>query len=134
MSLIFTPHWPKQFLWPCMTAKEMVKWSQTLCLRRRKDHGQLSAALIFSNHSILICGYSIKPSFHLCRAEISTLLVIKNLPAIQETQVQSLDQRRSHGEGNSNLLHYSCLENSMGRGALWATVHGVTKNWTGLSD
>ena len=29
---------------------------------------------------------------------------------------------------------YSCLENSMNRGAWWAPVHGVTKSWTWLSD
>ena len=34
---------------------------------------------------------------------------------------------RSLGEGNGNLLQYSCLENSMDRGAWWATVHGVEK-------
>ena len=34
---------------------------------------------------------------------------------------------RSPGEGDGNLLQYSCLENSMDRRALWATVHGVTK-------
>ena len=33
---------------------------------------------------------------------------------------------RSPGEGNGNPLQYSCLENSMDREALWATVHGVT--------
>ena len=32
--------------------------------------------------------------------------------------------------GNGNALQYSCLENSMDRGAWWATVHGVAKNWT----
>ena len=41
---------------------------------------------------------------------------------------------RSPGEGNGNPLQYSCLENSMDRGAWWATVHGVAKSWTGLSD
>ena len=30
-------------------------------------------------------------------------------------------------EGNGNPLQYSCLENSMDRGAWWATVHGVAK-------
>ena len=34
---------------------------------------------------------------------------------------------RSPGEGNGNAIYYSCLENSMDRGAWWATVHGVTK-------
>ena len=41
---------------------------------------------------------------------------------------------RSAGEGNGNPLQYSCLENPMERGAWWATVHGVTKSRTGLSD
>ena len=41
---------------------------------------------------------------------------------------------RSPGEGNGNPLQYSCLENPMDRGAWWATVHGVTKGWTWLSD
>ena len=41
---------------------------------------------------------------------------------------------RSPGVGNGNLLQYSCLENSMDRGAWWATVHRVTKSWTQLSD
>ena len=38
------------------------------------------------------------------------------------------------GEGNGNQLQYSCLENSMHREAWWATVHGVAKSWTQLSD
>ena len=33
---------------------------------------------------------------------------------------------RSPGGGNSNPFQYSCLRNSMDRGASWATVHGVT--------
>ena len=37
---------------------------------------------------------------------------------------------RSPGEGNGNPLEYSCLENSMDRGAWRATVHGITKSRT----
>ena len=40
----------------------------------------------------------------------------------------------SAGEGNGNSLQYSCLENSMDRGAWWAVVHGVEKSQTRLSD
>ena len=40
---------------------------------------------------------------------------------------------RSPGEGNGNPLQYSCLENPMDGGALWATVHGVAKSQTWLS-
>ena len=41
---------------------------------------------------------------------------------------------RSAGEGNGNLLQDSCLENPMDGGTWWATVHGVTKSRTQLSD
>ena len=42
--------------------------------------------------------------------------------------------RRPSGEGNGNPLQYSCLENSIDRGAWQATVHGVAKSLTPLSD
>ena len=42
--------------------------------------------------------------------------------------------RRSPGVGNDNLLQYYCVENSMGRGAWQATVHGVVKSQTRLND
>ena len=37
---------------------------------------------------------------------------------------------RSPGEGNGNPLQYSCLKNSMDRGAWQAAVHGIAKSWT----
>ena len=40
----------------------------------------------------------------------------------------------STGEGNGNPLQYSCLENPKDRGAWQATVHGVAKSRTQLSD
>ena len=41
---------------------------------------------------------------------------------------------RSPGGGNGYPLQYSCLENPINRGAWWATVHGVTKSQTQLSN
>ena len=41
---------------------------------------------------------------------------------------------RSPGEGNGNPLQYSCLKNPMDRGAWGATVHGVAKSRTQLSN
>ena len=41
---------------------------------------------------------------------------------------------RSPGEENGYSLQYSCLENSMARGAWWAIVHGVAKSQARLSD
>ena len=59
--------------------------------------------------------------------------MVKNLPVNPETRVRSLGGRCA-GEGNVNPLQYSCLENSMDRGAWRAAVHGVAKSQTGLSD
>ena len=56
--------------------------------------------------------------------------VVKNLPAnAGDTRDSSSIPRsgRSPGDGNSSSLQYSYLENSMDRGAWWATVHKVTK-------
>ena len=64
-------------------------------------------------------------------------LVIKNPPA------KAGDLRdagsipgsgRSLGGGHSNPLQYSCLENSMDRGAWWASIYRVTKCWTPLQQ
>ena len=41
---------------------------------------------------------------------------------------------RSPGEGNGNLLQYSCLENPMDRGAWQSIVHAVTKSQTRLNN
>ena len=60
--------------------------------------------------------------------------VIKNLPAKAGGVGLIPESRRSPGEGNGKPLQYSCWENPMDRGAWQATVHGVTKSWTGLSD
>ena len=42
--------------------------------------------------------------------------------------------QRPSGEGNGYPLQYAGLENSMGRGAWWATVHGVAKSQTRLNN
>ena len=53
---------------------------------------------------------------------------------LQTTQVPSLSGADPLEEGVVTPLQYSSLENPMGREAWWATVHGVTKSWTRLSD
>ena len=55
--------------------------------------------------------------------------MVKNLPAVWE-RGWIPESGRSPGEGNGNPLQYSCWGNAMDRGTWWATVHGVTKNWT----
>ena len=55
---------------------------------------------------------------------------VKNPAAneMKEVWVRSLGQEDSPGGGNGNLLQSSRLENSIDRGALWVTVHGVAKS------
>ena len=60
--------------------------------------------------------------------------MVKNPPAMQETQIVSLGRKDSLGKRNGNPLQYSCLENSTDRGAWWATVHRVAKSQTQLTS
>jgi len=53
---------------------------------------------------------------------------VKSLPTMQETQVQSLGWEDPLEKDMAT--QYSYLENSMDRGAWWATVHEVAKSWT----
>ena len=55
--------------------------------------------------------------------------MVKNLPSMQETQIQCQCQEDTL-EKNAYPLQYSCLDNSMDRGDWWATVHGFAKSWT----
>ena len=60
-------------------------------------------------------------------------LVVKNPPANAGdggVTGSILGSVRFPGGGHDNSLKYCCLENPMDRGALWATVHGVTKTQT----
>ena len=60
-------------------------------------------------------------------------LVVKNPPAnpggIKDTDSMP-GSERSPERGDGNPLQYSCLDNSMDRGAWWATVHGIAKSRT----
>ena len=60
--------------------------------------------------------------------------VVNNLSANAGDAGSIPGSGRSPGEGNGNPLQCSCLENPTDRGAWLATVRGVTKSWTQLSD
>ena len=60
--------------------------------------------------------------------------MVKNPPDNARDTGSILGSGRIPGEGNDNPLQYSCLENSMDRGAWWAMVLGVTKSETILND
>ena len=78
----------------------------------------------------------------LCTWASQEMLVVKNLSANAGDIRDSSSipgSGRSPGGGHGNMLQYSCLENSMDRGAWWATVHGCHKEsdvteWLTLSQ
>ena len=92
-----------------------------------------------------ICGVDFKRSKSMevifilrnCRRGFPGASVVKNLPTnVIDSGDMSLipGSRRSPGVGNGILIQYSCLENSMDRGALQATLHGVSKNQIRMSN
>ena len=60
--------------------------------------------------------------------------MVKNMPAMQETWVQSLGQEDPLEKGTATHSSILAWKIPMDRGTWRATVHGVTKSWTGLSD
>ena len=67
------------------------------------------------------------------RGASQVVLVVKNPPtnAGNVTDTGSIPgSGRSPGGGHDNPLQYSCLENTMDKGAWQATVHRVTQSWT----
>ena len=60
--------------------------------------------------------------------------MVKNLPSNAGDVGLICELGRSSVGGDGNPLQYSCLENPIDREAWWATVHGITKSWTRLSD
>ena len=59
---------------------------------------------------------------------------VKNLSAVQETQVRSPVWEDPLEEGNGSPLQYFRLENPTDRGAWRAIVHGIAKSWTRLAQ
>ena len=59
----------------------------------------------------------------LAAAAAAASQMVKNLPAMQETWVQSLGQEDSPGERNGYPLQHSCLENSMGSPSIFQPIH-----------
>ena len=96
---------------------------QCSCLENPRDGGAWWAAV-----------YGVAQSWtrlkHLAAAAAA---VVKNQPANAE-DIRDMGwihrSGKSPGGGHGNPLQYSCLENPMERGALWATVHEVTERQT----
>ena len=66
----------------------------------------------YSSFSQVLLRYNCQAAWFKCWVSLVAQMV-KNLPAMWETQVLSLGQEDSPGEGKGNPLQYSCLENSL---------------------
>ena len=109
--------------------KEVARVPRDLCFSLGLDRGiwkpeSLSPFLCrvcLISCSIIASGFGWKVSFllkrHLRMGASLVAQTVKNLPAVWETRVGSLDGEHNTGEGNGNPLQYSCLENSMDRAA-----------------
>ena len=73
-------------------------------------------------------------SLHILLAGIPGGSVVKNPPGNAGDKGFIPGLGRSPGGGNVNSFQYSCLGNPMDRAAWWATVHGVSKSSTHLSN
>ena len=60
--------------------------------------------------------------------------MVKNSPANAEVMGSVPGLGRSSERGNGNPFQYSCVDNPVDRGTWWATVHGVPKSRTQLSN
>ena len=83
------------------------------------------------NQDFIICQTE-APGENVCIIQdFPSSAVVKNLPAMQETQcrrLHSLGQEYPLEQGMATHLQYTCKENSMSRGAWWATVHEAAKS------
>ena len=109
----------------------LLRGSQTLGKLVHKMSRSLKHVVSLNDFYIFLQEFWIYWNF-----EVNSLVaqVVKGLPAMQETWVGSLGQEEYPGEGNGNSLHYSCLENPMDGRAWQATVYGVAKSRTQLSN
>ena len=97
-----------------------------------KDGMKIRRLTGFKYYSGQNTGLLLFTCMHIYMQDFPGGFMVKNLPTVQEPQIQSLG--RPPGEENGNPLQYSCLENSTDKGTWQAGVHGVAKSWTQLSD
>ena len=123
------------------------KWQPTPVFLPRKPHGEKNLAGYSPwDHKESDTTYQLSTHLHNVFAFLSywmsTLLKHWGFPGASDSKESTCNAgdlvlipwlRRSPGERNGYPPQYSCLEDSMDRGAWWATIHGVARSWTRLS-
>ena len=126
----------------------VIMWANTPCdgvIKGRfcHDPGPHSSRLLSQIHSPEVCPLLVLGCLYLEGKLLTRSLALLEFPGGSESKASTCNvgdlgsipgSGRSPGEGNGNPLQYSCLENSMDRGAWWAPVHGVAKSRPCLSD
>ena len=105
-----------------------------LCLQPERNI--TSRKLVLKAHSWHLLAFLLFKRWCSKSVDFAGDAVVKNPPTkAGDTREVGLipESARSPGGGNSNLLRYFCLENSMDRGTWRATIYEVTKSWTWLS-
>ena len=90
------------------------------------------SSLVWDHRRSFFFFFSLESIFHAPKLTpgFPGVSVVKN-PSAKTRDAGSIPKSgRSPGGGNGYPLQYSCLRNSMDRGAWWATVHRVPKSWT----
>ena len=104
-----------------------------------RDHKQRAFSLYFQQLVFTLSGFPVNTYYILS----TYLIFIQGFPGSLDGKELACNAGdlgsipgfgKSAGKGNDIPLQYSCLENPMDRGAWWATVHGVAKSRTQLSD
>ena len=126
----------------------VIMWANTPCdgvIKGRfcHDPGPHSSRLLSQIHSPEVCPLLVLGCLYLEGKLLTKSLALLDFPGGSESKESTCNEGdlgsipglgRSPGEGNGNPLQYSCLENSMDRGAWWAPVLGVAKSRPCLSD
>ena len=126
----------------------VIMWANTPCdgvIKGRfcHDPGPHSSRLLSQIHSPEVCPLLVLGCLYLEGKLLTKSLALLDFPGGSESKESTCNVGdlgsipglgRSPGEGNGNPLQYSCLENSMDRGAWWSPVLGVAKSRPCLSD
>ena len=128
--------------WVNSLERTLLKVTSTQTLLTTQPQGKLANEVFFFNwascHIQIYRTLSFKGGRWIASSQLAISFpggsVAKNLPANVRDAFSIPGSGRCPGRGTGNPLQYSCLENSMERGAWQATVHVITKSRTQLTE
>ena len=127
--VLFPWHWGECFI------KEYKEFALQFKKKKAVSHLALEGLCTVSHHGLGVAGVKSQNLADIGGEALGLCLLLFGKESTCQCRRPGLTPAsgRSPGGGNGNPLQYFCLENSMDRGAWWATVHGVAKSQTWLS-